>query len=152
MKYSIDVSLESNERFSAFLNTKIKEFNYEHSIHHRNARRKESIQPINIIVNDDKGRWIGGITAETYWHWLEINDFWFDEKFRGKGLGTLLLSKVEKIALGKGATRVMLTTFEFQARSFYELHGYKVVGEVKDYPPGSSYYTMVKSLESVSEE
>jgi hypothetical protein len=39
-----------------------------------------------------------------------------------------------------------LTTFDFQARSFYEIKGYKVVGEIKDYPPGSSYFTMVKEL------
>lgn len=147
MKYSIDVSLENNEKFSIFLNTKIREFNNEHSIHHKNVRKKGSVQPINIIVTDDEGRWIGGITAETYWNWLEINDFWFEEKFRGKGLGSSLLSKLEQIGLIKGATQVLLTTFKFQARSFYELHGYKVVGEVKDYPPGSSYYTMVKSLE-----
>lgn|SRR5699024_10453500 len=146
MNYSIDVLLESNEKFSTFLNTKIREFNNDYSIYHKNARRKESIQPINIIVTDDEDRWIGGITAETYWNWLEINDYWFDEKNRGKGLGSSLLSKTEEIALENGATRVMLTTFEFQARSFYELHGYKVVGEVKDYPPGSSYYIMVKSL------
>ncbi|MGC8229348.1 GNAT family N-acetyltransferase [Pseudobacillus badius] len=147
MKYSIDVSLENNEKFSIFLNTKVREFNNEHSIHHKNVRKKGSVQPINIIVTDDEGRWIGGITAETYWNWLEINDFWFEEKFRGKGLGSSLLSKLEQIGLIKGATQVLLTTFKFQARSFYELHGYKVVGEVKDYPPGSSYYTMVKSLE-----
>jgi len=146
MNYSIDVLLESNEKFSTFLNTKIREFNNDYSIYHKNARRKESIQPINIIVTDDEDRWIGGITAETYWNWLEINDYWFDEKNRGKGLGSSLLSKTEEIALENGATREMLTTFEFQARSFYELHGYKVVGEVKDYPPGSSYYIMVKSL------
>ncbi|MFD1363260.1 GNAT family N-acetyltransferase [Lentibacillus salinarum] len=136
MKYSTDVSLEN-------------EFNNEHSIHHKSAKRNESVQPTNIIVTDDKDRWIGGIIAEVYWNWLEINDFWFDENFRGKGLGSSLLSKTEEIASGKGATSVMLTTFEFQVRSFYELYGYKVVGEVRDYPPGSSYYTMVKSLEPI---
>ncbi len=45
-----------------------------------------------------------------------------------------------------GATKALLTTYEFQARTFYEAHGYQVVGEIKDYPPGSSYYTMVKVL------
>ena len=47
---------------------------------------------------------------------------------------------------GYGATKALLTTYEFQARTFYEAHGYQVVGEIKDYPPGSSYYTMVKVL------
>ncbi|KIL74153.1 hypothetical protein SD77_2963 [Bacillus badius] len=41
MKYSIDVLLENNEKFSTFLNTKIREFNNEHSIHHKNVRKKD---------------------------------------------------------------------------------------------------------------
>ena len=146
MQYSINVLLNDSKEFSTFLNSKIKQFNNDHSIHHKNAREKGSVQPINITVTDEGGRWICGITGEIYWDWLEINDFWVNENFRGNGLGSLLLSKAEEVALGKEATKVLLTTFEFQARSFYELHGYKVVGEVKDYPPGSSYYTMVKSF------
>jgi GNAT superfamily N-acetyltransferase len=146
MNYNIEIVLENNDKFSTFLHTKIKEFNNEHSIHHREARKKDAVQPINIIVSDENNQWIGGINADVYWDWVEINDFWFSEKYRSKGLGGLLLDKTETIAKEKGAKRALLTTFEFQARSFYEMNGYKVVGEIKDYPPGSSYYTMVKPL------
>jgi GNAT superfamily N-acetyltransferase len=146
MHCNIEVLLESNEEFSTFLNAMIKEFNNEHSLHHKEVRKKGAVQPINIIVSDDNKKWIGGITAEVYWDWVEINKFWFKEEFRGKGLGGMLLDKTEEIAKEKGATKALLTTFEFQARSFYEDKGYKVVGEIKDYPPGSSYFTMIKSL------
>lgn len=146
MNYTIDTVLESNEDFSSFLKMKIREFNNKHSIHHKKSRQQGAIQPIHLIVTDDDGKWIGGIAAEVYWNWVEINDFWLNPNFRGNGLGRLLLQKVEDIAYKKGATKVLLTTFDFQAKTFYELHGYVVVGEVKDYPPGSSYYTMVKSL------
>ncbi|USK57718.1 GNAT family N-acetyltransferase (plasmid) [Cytobacillus solani] len=146
MNYKIEISLDNNEKFSTFLHENIRQFNNERSIHHKEARKKEAVQPINIIVSDDKENWIGGLNADVYWNWLEINDFWFSEKYRGKGLGGLLLDKAEKIAKEKGAKNALLTTFEFQARSFYEIKGYQVVGEIKDYPPGSSYYTMVKPL------
>ncbi|KQL18365.1 GNAT family N-acetyltransferase [Cytobacillus solani] len=146
MNYKIEISLDNNEKFSTFLHENIREFNNEHSIHHKEARKKEAVQPINIIVSDNKENWIGGLNADVYWNWLEINDFWFSEKYRGKGLGGLLLDKAEKIAKEKGAKNALLTTFEFQARSFYEIKGYQVVGEINDYPPGSSYYTMVKPL------
>lgn len=146
MTYNIEILLDSNDEFSTFLNSKIKEFNNQHSVHHRNARKKGSVQPINIIVSDDNRNWVGGITAEVYWNWVEINDFWISEKYRGDGLGGVLLEKAEKIAKELGAKNALLTTFEFQARSFYELKGFKVVGEIKDYPPGSSYYTMIKPL------
>ncbi|MGN7403718.1 GNAT family N-acetyltransferase [Cytobacillus praedii] len=146
MNYKIEISLDNNQKFSTFLHENIRQFNNERSIHHKEARKKEAVQPINIIVSDDKENWIGGLNADVYWNWLEINDFWFSEKYRGKGLGGLLLDKAEKIAKEKGAKNALLTTFEFQARSFYEIKGYQVVGEIKDYPPGSSYYTMVKPL------
>jgi len=146
MDYSIEVSLEQNEEFSAFLKQKIRDFNNEKSIHHREVRREGAIQPITIVVFDNDRKWIGGISAEVYWDWLEIHDFWLREDYRGKQLGSFLLDKTEAIAREKGATKSLLTTFEFQARTFYETHQYTVVGEIKDYPPGSSYYTMVKPL------
>ncbi|MFF2752924.1 GNAT family N-acetyltransferase [Psychrobacillus sp. NPDC058041] len=146
MDYTIEICLEENDGFSSFLNQKIKEYNNEQSFHHNEVRKKGQVQHINIVVKNDNDQWIGGITAEVYWNWLEINKFWFSNEFRGKGLGSLLLDKTEEIAKYKGATKSLLTTFEFQARSFYEARGYKVVGEVQDYPPGSSYYTMVKVL------
>lgn len=77
---------------------------------------------------------------------MELNEYWLSEDLRVKGLGTKLLDQLEAIAKQKGAKKALLTTFEFQARSFYEKRGYQVVGEIKDYPPGSSYYTMVKVL------
>ncbi|WP_235864041.1 GNAT family N-acetyltransferase [Sutcliffiella halmapala] len=146
MNYSIGVSLEKNDKFSTYLNEQIKEFNNVHSNHHKAIRKKDSVQPINIMVSDENNQWIGGLTAEVYWNWIEINYFWFKEEYRGNGLGGTLLDKAEKEAMDKGANKALLTTFEFQARAFYEKKGYEVVGEIKDYPPGSSYFTMVKKL------
>lgn len=146
MAYYVEVLLEAHLDFSTFLNNMIKEFNNKHSIHHLEKRREGSVQPINIMVSDDNHNWVGGITAEVYWNWLEINYFWVHEDYRGEGLGSTLLENAEVIAKQKGAVQAKLTTFDFQARSFYELKGYKVVGEIKDYPPGSSFYTMVKVL------
>lgn len=146
MSYQVEVSFEEHVEFSTFLHNMIKEFNNMHSIYHQEIRKEGSVQPINIMVSDDHHNWIGGITAEVYWNWLDINHFWFREDYRGQGLGSMLLKQAEEIARQKGAGKAKLTTFDFQARSFYELHGYTVVGEITDYPPGSSYYTMVKEL------
>ncbi|MBM7663224.1 GNAT superfamily N-acetyltransferase [Bacillus mesophilus] len=146
MDVKIEVLLEEDEKFSSYLHEKIKEYNNEHSIHHKEVRKKEAVQPINIIVSDLDGVCIGGLHADVYWDWVEINDLWFCKEYRGRGLGSTILNKAEKTAKEKGAKKALLTTFEFQARAFYESKGYEIVGEVKDYPPGSSFYTMVKTL------
>ncbi len=146
MEYQVEILLENHDDFTTFLNTKIKEYNDEHSPYHKESRKKGSVRPLNCIVTDHQQQWIGGITAEVYWGWVEISKFWFSEEFRRKGLGRRLLSKAEETAKQMGATKALLTTYDFQARTFYETMDYQVVGEIKDYPPGSSYYTMVKHL------
>ncbi len=148
MDYKLEVLLEQDNKFSLFMTNQIKEFNNDRSFHHKESRKKGYVVPINLIVSDENDHWIGGITAELYWNWVEIDVLWLNDQIRGMGIGTELLKRVEMIGAEKGAKNVLLTTFEFQARNFYELNGYRVVGEIKDYPPGSSYYTMVKSLES----
>ncbi|MGE8035996.1 GNAT family N-acetyltransferase [Lysinibacillus sp. NPDC093692] len=146
MDYQVEILLEKHDDFTTFLNTKIREYNDEHSPYHKESRKKGSVRPLNIIVTDLQQQWIGGITAEVYWGWVEINKFWFSQEFRGKGIGGQLLAKAEETAKQMGATKALLTTYAFQARTFYEARGYQVVGEVKDYPPGRSYFTMVKTL------
>ena len=42
--------------------------------------------------------------------------------------------------------RVVLDTFSFQARPFYERHGYRVVGTVPGFPHGHERYFMAKEL------
>ncbi len=146
MAYSVRVLLEQDSEFSQFLKRMIREFNNAHSVHHRQIREAGAVHYINIIVADEAGQWIGGISAEVYWEWMEINDFWLRDDARGHGLGKSLLVQAEKAAVEMGAARALLTTFSFQARGFYERCGYRVVGEIQDYPPGSTYYTMVKML------
>lgn len=95
------------------------------------------------MVVDAESQWRGGITASLYWNWLELEDFWLPEPLRGQGLGSAILAQIEQIGRKKGASKVLLTTFEFQARSFYERHDYRVVGVVEDYPSGTNYIKSV---------
>ncbi|MBB4826283.1 GNAT superfamily N-acetyltransferase [Sporosarcina luteola] len=148
MNFQIETILKQDEAFAAFLHTKIRGYNNERSEHHAKAREEGSVLPIFLIATDENQEWIGGIAAEVYWNWLEINHFWVHERYRRQGLGRQLLVKTEKIAIEKGAEKALVTTFEFQARSYYEEKGYEVVGKIKDYPPGCSYYTLVKLLVS----
>lgn len=146
MDYQIKALLEADPEFAAYLHEQIREFNNQHSPLHKQARAEGAIKPVQIMVVDSDGQRQGGITASLYWNWLELDDFWLPEKLRGQGLGSSILGQIEQIGRAQGASKVLLTTFEFQARTFYERHGYKVVGVVEDYPPGSNYYTMVKVL------
>lgn len=138
---------ESEEKdFAEFVHQKIREFNNSHSPNHMKGRQPGTTIPLNLILKDETGSMIGGLAGSSYWEWLEIENFFIPEALRGQGIGTELLQTAEKIAVKRGCKRCLLTTFEFQARTFYERHGFYVTGKLEDYPPGSTYYWMRKDF------
>lgn len=129
-----------------FLNAKLREYNNTVSPHHLASRQEGAIQHLQIIAEDDAKQWIGGLDAELCWNWLFVNKLWVDESHRQEGIGSNLLAGAEREAIERGCIHAYLTTFKFQARIFYEKHGYRVVGMLEDYPPGSAYYWMSKKF------
>jgi len=108
---------------------------------------KDDFRKLNVFIRDDNNNAIlGGIIGGTYWSWLYIDLLWIDESVRHLGYGRKLLAAAEEEAIRRGCTRVFLDTFSFQARPFYEKHGYIVFGELKDFPPGHARYFLQKTL------
>lgn len=89
---------------------------------------------------------VGGVIGITYWDWLYIDLMWIQEELRGHGFGHKLLTLAEEEARGRGAKNVYLDTFSFQAPDFYKKHGYRVFGELQDFPPGHQRYFLTKQL------
>lgn len=146
MQMETIISENEEEEFEEFLQEQVRDFNNRVSPFHREVRKPGAVAPLFLMLKDEDGLFIGGLSATTYWNWLEIEHFYIPEKLRGSGLGSSLLKTAETIAIQRGCTSSFLTTFAFQARAFYEKHGYTVVGTLEGYPPGSAYYWMRKDL------
>lgn len=131
-----------------FMRGQLRAFNDQNSEHHRAIRAASAASPtpVDILIRDDAGEIVGGLIASTYWGWLEVDTLWVGERLRRLGYGRTLLRMAEAEARARGCVHVMLTTYSFQAREFYEKEGYRVVGEMTDYPPGESYYWMRKDF------
>lgn len=99
-----------------------------------------------IEARMDEGELAGGIVFTVRGEWLNIDFLWVDEAQRGKDVGTKLLAQAEAKARMCGCRKAYLTTFNFQARPFYEKHGYKVVYTQRNYPVTNERYHMEKSL------
>ena len=57
------------------------------------------------------------------------------------GTGKKLLLKMEEIAKIRGCLYVKVDIYDFQAKSFYEKNGYKVIFSLSDYPfSGEKHY------------
>ncbi|MFN2241527.1 MAG: GNAT family N-acetyltransferase [Anaerolineae bacterium] len=146
MALEITLSEENENEFAELLQARIREFNNQHSPYHLAARQPGAVRPLRVMLKDEAGQAVGGLSAHTYWDWLEVDDLFVPEKWRGQGIGSSLLQTAEAMAVGRGARHSFLTTFAFQARAFYEKHGYTVAGTLEGYPPGSAYFWMRKDL------
>jgi len=136
---------QASEEDRGFIHHQLKAFNASVSGHHR-ALRGSGPTPLDVFIRDSQDRIWGGLTASTYWDWLEIDDLWLDESLRGLGYGRKLLTMAEAEAKARGCSHAFLQTFSFQARGFYEKLGYREVGCLDDYPPGQKFFWMRKDF------
>lgn len=95
------------------------------------------------IKGDNK---VGGIIADLWGNWLLIKFLWVDDSMRGKQVGSELLQLVEKYAQSQGCTSSLVDTLSFQAKPFYEKHGYQCQMVLENYPLDSSLAFLTKSL------
>ncbi|NQZ28710.1 MAG: GNAT family N-acetyltransferase [Colwellia sp.] len=99
-----------------------------------------------VIAKDENGQVLGGIRANAFWNYCTIELLWLAKDTRGLGLGSNLMAAAEKFAKDKGFGYMRTETLSFQAKPFYEKLGYKVFGELPDYPKGHTTYCLVKEL------
>ena len=100
-----------------------------------------------IPLRDEAGAVVGGLLGRTSWDWLYIENFVVPPALRGQGIGARLLAMAEAEARARGCVGARLDTYSFQARPFYERHGYVVAGAIPDCPPGHTRYTLFKRLD-----
>ena len=93
-------------------------------------------KPIAVFARAPDGSLVGGAYGFLNWSWLDLSLLWVAESQRGQGLGSRLVQRIEVEAWLRGCRHAHLETFSYQAREFYERHGYEAFAELPDYPPG----------------
>lgn len=99
-----------------------------------------------IVLRNDDEKIVGGLLGVSYYGWLHVSILWVDGSLRGGGYGGKLLNAAEAEAIKRGCKHVDLDTFSFQALPFYEKMGYRVFGELPDFPEGHTRYYLTKKL------
>ena len=105
-------------------------------------------QPVAIFLRDAAGTIHGGLIGNMGGGWLHIKNLWITQPLRHQGYGSRLLRAAEEQARAASCRGAFLDTFSFQARPFYERHGYQCFGELHDHPTGHSHYFMRKLFKS----
>ena len=129
---------ESTE-FADAVKQKIVEFN---QVQWQGLSRKN----IGLKLQNEEGKLLAGISGKTFGNWFLIDYLWVDDSLRQQKIGTRLLLAAEGQAKERGCQFVLLDTLDFQAKPFYERHGYKVQWIQQAYPETGSKFFMVKVL------
>jgi GNAT superfamily N-acetyltransferase len=116
-------------------------------VYNKAAGGPTGFQPVSIMLVDEAGTKIGGLTGRALYDWLYIELFHIPETLRGKGYGRQLMAKAEEFARQRGLIGIWLDTFEFQARPFYEKLGFTVFGTLEDHPRDGRRYFLKKRLD-----
>lgn len=133
------VNFNKDEDYRSYIEFKLKSFNDVFSPYHVKSRKEGYFSYFDIRLNDEQK---GGLVGMIYWNMMEIEDFYISQSHRKQGYGKDLLLKAIDIAHEKKLNYILLRTYSFQAKDFFYKYGFRVVGEVTDYPPGVSYYIM----------
>ena len=109
--------------------------------YNRSKREAAESEPLNLYIEDEHGRLLAGLVAETFGNWLEIEYLFVKEELRGQGIGSQLLQQAESEAKKRNCRFAFVNTYQFQAPAFYQKYGYKEVFTMKDYPyTGQRHY------------
>lgn len=119
----------------------------EYNLSQVSKTQEIAFKNINKKLVDENDNIIAGCLAKIYcWNVIYIDILWVDEKYRKCGLGKILLTEIEKIALEENCSLIHLDTFDFQAKDFYIKQGYEIFGVLEDCPESHCRYYLKKNL------
>jgi GNAT superfamily N-acetyltransferase len=140
---NIEVTTSPNQNDLETISKGIKSFNQQHI---PDEVVFELDTKFAAFAKDESGNVIGGITATAYWNYCILELLWLSSEARGKNLGSQLMDAAEHFAKQQGFEYMRTETVSFQAKPFYEKRGYKVFGELPNYPKGHTTYCLLKEL------
>ncbi len=111
-----------------------------------NGKLKKPDMEIRRVARDENGHIVGGVQGSTYLSSLEVEVLWVSESYRGQGLASRLLAEIEDEAKEVGCQLAHLTTYSFQAPTFYQKQGYVICGEIEGFPDKIQMYMLKKQF------
>ena len=102
--------------------------------------------PLAVLVRNDAGIIVAGISGYTAWGWLYVQWLWVSEAQRGQRLAGRMLEAAEQEASKRGCHGSYIDTFNPVALQTYERAGYVPFGKLDGFPKGHTRTFLQKQL------
>jgi len=113
---------------------------------HNRRYTVRDVRALCVFARAEDGSLIGGLTASTYWQYLEVNYLWVREGHRNAGHASALMAAAESEAIARGCKHALLDTFSFQALGFYLHLGYREFGRLSGFSGEHQRHYLYKAL------
>jgi N-acetylglutamate synthase-like GNAT family acetyltransferase len=114
--------------------------------HNGDATGRRDAKGVGFVIRDRTGRIAGVAAGYTWAGTAELKQMWIDDAWRGRGHGHALLAAFETEARCRGARRVWVASYDFQAPGFYEKAGYRRIAELDGWPEGHTNVILCKGI------
>ena len=102
--------------------------------------------PLAVLLRDEAGAIVGGLSGYTAWGWLYVQWLWLAESRRGGDRAGKLLAEAEAEARRRQCHGAYIDTFNPTALKVYQRAGYVTFGALPDFPRGRTRTFLQKAL------
>ena len=114
--------------------------------HNRAATGRHDGEGLGFVIRDASGETIAVANGYTWAGVSEIRQMWVDKAFRGRGYGRALVEAMVAEARRRGARRVWVASYDFQAPGMYERIGFKRMAVFEGWPEGHVNVILCREL------
>lgn len=120
----------------------------------QNARLEKDLGKNNgsfaFIIQNEKQKFLGGIQGFYYYGCFYIDLLFVINEARGKGYGSQLMQKAEELAKTRECLFMAVNTMDFEAKPFYEKHGFEIEFTRNGFEKNSEMYFFRKPIQKIS--
>ena len=117
----IKIEIESRKDYQKKILEGIRQFNREKNKEGYFAEtRPEGYEELFGFYAIKDNQLIGGITTKKKMQWLDVEIVFIEKQYRGQGIATQLINKMETYCKENNLVGIHLCTLDFQAKGFYE--------------------------------
>ena len=106
----------------------------------------KSNSSFSFCLEDDNKKLLAGVSGFHYYGCFYVDLLFVEESVRGKGYGSSLMQKSEKLARERGCLFMAVNTMDFEAKPFYEKLGFEVEFVRTGFEKESKMYFLRKEL------